>query len=151
MDFKSIDLNDHDYIIYNCGYIERLFSKKDDIVLATQMLDANGNVEHPLMFFVRSVPITAQTLKLVVEKVQTDVDYVYDKLIELNAHRKIFLRGAICFKSSNSTGDEWDKDALETIKTYQHCACFNLPYKIDSFTTKTGKRVLIHHFDTESG
>jgi len=146
--FQCIDLYDWDYLVVDCGYVDRLVQYTDDIIEKTKRdLDdddeGSEEVEHPLIFFMDSVG--SKTYELT--EVQPDTVEVYDALMKLILKDKIYVRGAVCFKQG-----DWDVDLVEMLTEYQHCGCFGTtPYQVASFTTESGKKVLYKKFDTESG
>lgn len=147
-DLQSIDLHHWDYLVIDCGYIDRLYNKADDIIERLGGINEETK-EHPLIFFMdyeyhgEDKPITYSKFSH-----QPDVDRVYVALKRLCRKKALDINGAVCFRNP----DYQDEDPLNVLISYQHCGCFGREaYKIYSFTTKTGKKVLVKHFDTESG
>lgn len=140
-----IDLQDtYDYIIFDCGYIDRLVKKKDEIVkkIAEGRQDDGDDLLPSLIFFVET---STTGLKRV--KVANDPDNVYAALKELELD--LGIRGAVCFRDVPI-----DTSYLEIIGEYRHCGFFgpeSEPSLVARFETSTGKRVLFRQFDTESG
>jgi len=139
--FKSISLCRWDYLVIDCGYVERLVGKMDDIIAKTTV-DGEKGLEHPLMFFV--VP-EAHGHRCI--NVQPDTDNVQAALMSHIGNEDFYIRGAVCFKQG-----DWDCNLLELLREYNHCAFFGTqPEQIASFVTGTDKTVLYKRFDTESG
>jgi hypothetical protein len=151
MNFQSVNLCSWDYLVVDCGYVGRLIPEKNSIIETTQREGDEGEEdEHALMFFV-DYDYHAATGKVTYKmtEVQPDEDQVFDTLMELTKKKKLgfSIRGAVVFKQG-----DWDIDLVEMLTKYRHCGCFGtFPYKVASFTTPNGKRVLYQQFDTESG
>jgi len=149
MEFQTIDLVHWDYLIVDCGYVDRLIKRKDDIISKTTIdADDNNDEEHALMFFI-DYDYNSDTKKSSYKRIpiQPDDYDVWGALMGLIKQKKLSSVQAVCFKQG-----DWDVNLVEMLQKYRHCACFGgSPYIIASFKTKNGKIVLYKKFDTESG
>lgn len=147
MNFQIVSLFRYDYVVFDCGYINRLYKHADDMIEQTTIEGENGEDENALMFFIDH-DYNRKTKKSTYKCVpyQKDEDGVYESLLNLIQEGKLDCLQAVCFKNM-----DLDVSLLEMLIEYRHCACFGSPYEVASFKTKTGKTVLYQKFDTESG
>lgn len=146
MNFRTIDLYEYDYIIYDCGYVHRLVDKRNEII---ERLKDEDNNTHPLMFIADiSWNRKSNRTELTCYPAQKDTDDVFQTLCTLNMKKPNFsLKGCVCFKQ----WDYDDEDALAILKSFRHCGMFGDPCKITAFETSHNKTVVVLHFDTENG
>lgn len=148
MDFCQVNLFCWDYLVVDCGYVERLYKYADEIKEETAFENDEGEDDHALMFFVNYDydPKTKESTYHC-HPHQADPDHVYDALLGLIQTKRLNSVQAVCFKQA-----DLDVGLVTMLTEYQHCGCFGEhPYLVASFKTETGKTVLYQKFDTESG
>jgi hypothetical protein len=150
MKLNKVNLCDWDYLIVDCGYVDRLYKHRDNIIDKTTREGENedGRIikEHALMFYIDRYYV-GETPMYKVRNCQADPDDIERALVGLLGRGKLLLQGAVCFKNM-----DLDMDFVEMLVEYQHCGGFGTePCEVASFTTVGGKKVLYKQFDTESG
>lgn len=137
MDFQSVDLSSYDYLVIDCGYVDRLIPHADDMVAATiGEEEETGEEGHALMFFMEHNKITY---------IQGDPDGVVDTLLGLSKKKKLHKLSAVCFREG-----AYGVNVLEMLMDYHHCGGFGIgvdPYRVASFKTKNGKRILYKGYE----
>jgi adenosine/AMP kinase len=132
--------SDYDYILIGCGYIDRLEAMKRELIDATEYDEGDGK-RHDLVYFV-------YFSNKYVARIQHCDDMVYRSAME--AQKKVgTMRDSVCVRVS-----DYSDNLIAKIKSMRHCGFFSeesQPFKVASFNTHTGKRVLYVEYDTESG
>lgn len=150
MNFNKVNLSCWDYLVVDCGYVDRLYKHRDDIIERTTFEDEDEDGEitktHALMFYVDR-DYHGETPKYKFRMCQADPDDIENVLLGVLGRKQLILSGAVCFKNNDC-----DLDLVELLVDYRHCGGFETyPYEVAEFTTKSGKKILYKKFDTESG
>lgn len=145
MNVHVIDLEDYDYLLLGCGYIDRLHEKAREIIRATEydtyIYPISTSKSHDLVYFIYF------SAKKVV-RFQPCIDMVSRSALVAQEEGRFTMKDSVCIRKS-----DYSHKLVKKLKSYHHCASFtesSIPSKIVSFITFTGKKVLYLEYDTES-